>query len=80
MNEGIKIFNSFVIVVYCLCYCLSWLYLKIKKKDVFYIFLLRNIERVEMCFIKKFQIKFINIYYLYIELFEMLFVKDIRIS
>lgn len=52
MNEGIKIFNSFVIVVYCLCYCLSWLYLKIKKKDVFYIFLLRNIERVEMCFIK----------------------------
>lgn len=53
MNEGIKIFNSFVIVVYCLCYCLSWLYLKIKKKDVFYIFLLRNIERVEMCFIKR---------------------------
>lgn len=26
---------------------------KNKEKDVFYIFLLRNIERVEMCFIKR---------------------------
>lgn len=53
MNEGIKSFNSFAIVVHRLCHCLSWLYLKIKKKDVFYTFLLRNIERAEMRFTKR---------------------------